>query len=37
VQLKASAAWRTEGGLPTSIPAGAAHAPTWLVEANLNF
>jgi hemolysin activation/secretion protein len=37
VQLKLSLAWRTTGGLPTSIPPGAVHTPTGLVEAILNF
>jgi len=36
-QFKAFAAWRTAGGLPTSIPAGAARSPTWLAEAALLF
>jgi hemolysin activation/secretion protein len=36
-KIKAFVAWRTAGGLPDSIPAGAAHAPTWLAEATLSF
>jgi hemolysin activation/secretion protein len=37
VQLKAALAWRTRGGLPTSIPATAAKRPTLLVLAQVAF
>ena len=37
VQLKAALAWRTRGGLPTSVPATAAKRPTLLVLAQVAF
>ena len=37
VQLRSSLAWRTKGGLPTSIPAGAAKRPTLWLQAQVGF
>ncbi|MGC1174187.1 ShlB/FhaC/HecB family hemolysin secretion/activation protein [Polaromonas sp.] len=37
VQLKASLAWRTQGGQPTSIPASVAKSPTLWVQAVVAF
>jgi hemolysin activation/secretion protein len=36
-QLKAALAWRTQGGLPTSVPATAAKRPTLLLLAQVAF
>lgn len=37
VQLRSSLAWRTDGGLPTSIPASAAKRPTLWMQASVAF
>ena len=37
VQLKAALAWRTSGGAPASLPAGAAKSPVLLVQAAVGF
>ena len=37
VQLKATLAWRTSGGAPASLPAGAAKSPVLLVQAAVGF
>ncbi|WP_164483782.1 MULTISPECIES: ShlB/FhaC/HecB family hemolysin secretion/activation protein [unclassified Polaromonas] len=37
VQLRSSLAWRTDGGLPTSIPASAAKRPTLWLQASMPF
>ena len=37
VQLRASLAWRTTGGMPTSVPASAARRPTLWVQAAIAF
>lgn len=37
VQLRAAMAWRTHGGLPTSLPASAVKNPTLLLQAILAF
>ena len=37
VQLRASLAWRTRGGVPTSIPASAAKRPTLWLQAAVPF
>jgi hemolysin activation/secretion protein len=37
VQLRASLAWRTNGGSPTSIPVSAARRPTFWLQAALPF
>lgn len=37
VQLRASLAWRTKGGLPTSVPPSAAKRPTLWVQAAIAF
>jgi hemolysin activation/secretion protein len=37
VQLRSSLAWRTDGGLPTSIPASAAKRPTLWMHATMAF
>lgn len=37
VQVKASLAWRTDGGTPTSIPAWSSRGPTAWVQASLGF
>lgn len=37
VQLRSSLAWRTDGGLPTSVPASAAKRPTLWVQAAVAF
>jgi hemolysin activation/secretion protein len=37
VQLRASLAWRTRGGVPTSIPASAAKKPTLWLQAAVPF
>ena len=37
VQIKASLAWRTRGGQPTSIPAAAVKSPTVWVQASVAF
>lgn len=37
VQLRSSLAWRTDGGLPTSIPASSAKRPTLWVQAAVAF
>ena len=34
IQVKASLAWRTQGGDPTSVPASAAKTPTLLLQAS---
>ncbi len=37
VQLRSSLAWRTDGGLPTSVPASAAKRPTLWMQASVAF
>lgn len=37
VQLRSSLAWRTDGGLPTSIPASSAKRPTLWLQASMAF
>lgn len=37
VQLRAAVAWRTHGGVPTSLPASAVKTPTLLLQAILAF
>ena len=37
VQIKAALAWRVDGGLPASLPAGAVKTPTLLVVATIGF
>jgi len=37
VQLRASMAWRTQGGAPTSVPASADHRPTVWLQASVAF
>ena len=37
IQLRSSLAWRTSGGLPTSIPAANAKSPTLWLQATLGF
>lgn len=37
IQVKAALAWRTDGGLPASLPANAAKTPTMLVAASVGF
>lgn len=37
VQVKAALAWRTQGGMPTSLPAGSVKTPTLLVTASIGF
>ena len=37
VQLRASVAWRTKGGAPTSIPASAERRPTLWLQASVPF
>jgi hemolysin activation/secretion protein len=37
VQLRSSLAWRTDGGLPTSIPASSAKRPTLWLQASVAF
>lgn len=37
VQLRSSLAWRTDGGLPTSIPASSAKRPTLWMQASVAF
>ncbi len=37
VQVKAALAWRTQGGMPTSLPAGSVKTPTLLVAASIGF
>ncbi|MGB4117733.1 MAG: hypothetical protein WBK51_14435, partial [Polaromonas sp.] len=37
VQVKAALAWRTDGGLPASLPASAVKTPTLLVAASIGF
>lgn len=37
VQLRAAMAWRTDGGVPTSLPASAVRTPTLLLQASLAF
>ena len=37
VQVRAALAWRTDGGLPASLPANAVKTPTLLVAASVGF
>ena len=37
VQVKAALAWRTDGGLPASLPAGAVKTPMLMVVASIGF
>ena len=37
VQVKAALAWRVDGGLPASLPAGAVKTPTLMVMASIAF
>ena len=37
IQLRGSLAWRTDGGLPTSIPASAARRPTLWLQGQMGF
>jgi hemolysin activation/secretion protein len=37
VQLRSSLAWRTDGGLPTSVPASSAKRPTFWMQASVAF
>jgi hemolysin activation/secretion protein len=37
VQLRSSLAWRTDGGMPTSIPASSAKRPTLWLQASMAF
>jgi hemolysin activation/secretion protein len=37
ISLRAALAWRTDGGLPTSLPASAVKTPTLLLQASLAF
>ncbi|MGB4116976.1 MAG: ShlB/FhaC/HecB family hemolysin secretion/activation protein [Polaromonas sp.] len=37
VQVKAALAWRTDGGLPASLPASAVKTPTLMVQASIGF
>lgn len=37
IQLRSSLAWRTKGGIPTSVPASAATRPTLWLQAQMGF